>query len=193
MIISLRGTNGSGKSYLVKKLMQRYDATPHGEDRRGKPLGYTMMLGNGSTLCLVGRYDIACGGCDSIQPYDDIWPRVELMYTLGDHVLFEGALVSSGYGRIGIASEAFGDDFVFTFLDTPLQTCIDNIQKRRESRGKGDKPMTNKTKKNVAQKMRAVDLSIINIRQNHKRRILILDHRKAIPQLLGFLYTGGKC
>ena len=189
MIISLRGTNGSGKSYLVKRLLRHFDAKGIGEGKKGRCANYKMTLETGDTLCVVGNYDIACGGCDSIQPYDNIWPRVVEMIEEGDHALFEGALVSSGYGRIGIATEDYGDDVVFVFLDTPLEICVENIYQRRMSRGK-DEPLTDKTIDNVRKKKKAVDNSIVRIRDHHERRVVVLDHRKAFHQMLTLLHEG---
>lgn len=182
-VISLRGTNGSGKSYLVQRLMKKFPYRPEGQDERGRPLGYEMDLDDGSKLYLVGRYETACGGCDGIHPYDAIWPRVDRYAQMG-HVLFEGLSVSSGYGRIGRASEKYGDEFIFAFMDTPLQKCIDHVVARRLSKG-NDKPFD---PKNVVKKYHAVELSIKNIRDNHKRRIFIVNHKKAVQQVLGVYY-----
>lgn len=187
MIISLRGTFGSGKSYLVKQLMKRYPTEPYGEDHRGKPLGYRMALGNNQTLGLIGRYDVASGGCDKIQPYSEIWPRVVSFRKRFDHVLFEGALVSSTYGTIGAASEDYGDEMVFVFLDTPLDVCVENIRQRRLSRGK-DVPMAEKTIDNVRKKMKAVNNSMKKIKEHHGRRIVILNHKRAPVQVIRLLY-----
>ena len=183
MIISLRGTNGSGKSHLVFQLMKKFNTVSIGKDKTGKPTHYRLDLSRGERLYVVGPYTSACGGCDAIQPYDNIWPAVEAVIPKG-HVLFEGSLVSSGYGRIGEASEAYSDAVVFMFLDTPVEKCVQNVVNRRLARG-NEKPFN---PKNVYQKYRAVELSVHNIAKKHGRNIFILDHRKAVSQLLGLIY-----
>ena len=183
MIISLRGTNGSGKSHLVFQLMKRFKTTPIGKDKTGKPMHYRLDLSRGEQLYVVGPYTSACGGCDTIQPYDDIWPMVEEVIPKG-HVLFEGSIVSSGYGRIGEATEDYGDSVVFVFLDTPVEKCVQNVVNRRLARG-NEKPFD---PKNVYQKYRAVELSVNNIANKHGRQIFILNHKKAVSQLLGLIY-----
>lgn len=185
MIISLRGTNGSGKTHLVKTILQTYTCEPESIDTKRKgnrAANYLVTLPNGDALYVVGNYDKACGGCDGIQPYDDILPRVLRLAERG-HVLFEGALVSSGYGRIGVGLEPFGDDVVFAFMDTPLEKCIQRVKDRRAARG-DDRPFD---PKNVVQKYRAVELSIKNIRDNHKRRVVMIDHTRAADQVMELL------
>ena len=184
LLVSLRGTHGSGKSHLVRQLLERYDAQPTDVDKKGRPNNYVMTLSNGDKLFVVGSYVNACGGCDGIQPYSLIWPRVAKFAELG-HVLFEGALVSSSYGNIGRSMESYGDRAVFAFLDTPLQVCLDRIQQRRLAKG-NIKPLD---PKNTIGKMNSCNGTISKIRDVFHRRVVVLDYRKALPQLLGLFYS----
>ncbi len=177
MIINIRGTHGSGKSTVVHQLIERYSASAVGDNPK-KPIGYRMNTPFGG-LHVVGSYRTACGGCDGIQPYARIWPLVVEAATWG-HVVFEGALVSSSYGSIGRSSEVYGDDFVFAILDTPLEVCIERIRKRREAKG-NMKPLD---PKNTASKYKSVNDSLRMMREAN-RRIVFLNHKKALPQLLG--------
>lgn len=182
MIINIRGTHGSGKSTLVRSLINRYKGVPL-DPVKGKPAGYRLIvpwLTRG--LYVVGSYETACGGCDGIQPYALIWPRVEDYAALG-HVLFEGALVSSSYGNIGRASEKYGDAFVFAFMNTPLKTCLGWIAARRAARGV-EKPLN---PANTVHKYESIMSSIPKIRDEFGRRVVVIDHRKAVPQVLGLL------
>lgn len=185
-IINIRGTHGSGKSTIVKTLIDRYNALPVGDVFNKKSLGYVLTLSwLDHDVYVVGSYETACGGCDAIQPYADIWPRVEHYAAMG-HVLFEGALVSSSYGNIGRSSEAYGNDFVFAFLDTPLSVCLERIAARRRARG-DERPVD---PKNTAFKHAACLKSIPKIRDEFKRRVVVVDHRKAVAQILGLLLNG---
>lgn len=184
MIINIRGTHGSGKSTIIKNMLTRYNAEHIPVEFPDKPDGYRFPLDNGKQVYVVGSYKNACGGCDSIQPYGLIWPRV-LKYAECGHVLFEGALVSSSYGNIGRDSEVFGQDFVFAFLDTPLEVCLDRIRQRRAAKG-NNKPLD---PKNTQYKFDNIQRSIGKIRDEFKRRVVILDYRRAQAQILGLLYA----
>ena len=182
MIISLRGTHGSGKSTVVRTILDRYPSERLGPEK--KPLGYQLSIpGLDRHLMIVGGYRTACGGCDGIQPYALIWPRVQEYATIG-HVLFEGALVSSSYGNIGRASEVYGNDMVFAFMDTPLEVCIQWIKNRRLSRG----DTRDLDPRNCVSKFKTV-LRSIEVARELNRRVVIIDHKKAVPQILGLLQT----
>lgn len=185
MIINIRGTHGSGKSTIVKQLLERYKAEPLLAPNEKKPQGYIMHSPFGD-IRVVGSYETACGGCDAIQPYDLIWPRVVLYQQVGDHVVFEGALVSSSYGNIGRASLEYGDQFVFAFLNTPMSVCLERIKARRLAKG-NTKPLD---PKNTQYKYDNIEKSISKIRDEFKRRVVIVDYRKALQQILGLLRNG---
>lgn len=189
-IVSLRGTHGSGKSSVVKTILERY---PHhvimGLSKAGRPRpeGYSVTLPSGQ-LYIRGPYHTACGGCDAVQPYADIWPTIERRMDSGKyaHCLFEGALVSSGYGNLGRSTEKYGDDVVFAFLDTPLDTCLDRIWERRLKRwteqGKPGLPEA-VNPKNTADKHAMVEKSIAQIAALG-RRTVVIDHTKPVQQVM---------
>lgn len=135
-IVRLNGTHGSGKSTVATKIMRYLNTVVIMGEK--KPDGYLVTLPAGSRkkLYIVGPYETACGGCDAIQPFADIWPRVRWADSHGYHVLFEGALVSTTYGAIGKESERFTTDhFLWAFLDTPLEVCQSRVNARRAERG----------------------------------------------------------
>lgn len=181
MIINIRGTHGSGKSTVIRQVMERYRLQPMGYDGR-KCAGYS-----GNTLfgaiAVVGSYETECGGCDAIQPYAKIWPRVTSAHDIGFHVLFEGALVSNSYGNIGRDSEVYGDNFVFAFLDTPLEVCIERIRARRLARGNTKPFDPNKSVVRIYKSNQSVMAKCKVL----GRRVVILDHRRPLPKLLGLL------
>lgn len=183
MIINIRGTHGSGKSTTIKNMLTLYKAQPESVNHKGKALHYQMTI-SGKPAYAVGNYDKACGGCDSIQPYSLIWPEVVRLAALG-HVLFEGALVSSSYGNIGRASETYGDQFIFAFLNTPLSVCLARIQQRRLDRG-DHRPLN---PKNTEGKFNSIHKSIEKIRAL-QRRVVILDHQHPENQILELLNNG---
>ena len=140
MIINIRGTNGSGKTYLVRGLIKRYHGKPL-PDSKGKPAAYRLD-GN---IIVIGKYDVACGGADTLPKPDkrnsmDVVENAVRYYAdLGYHVIFEGLIVSSVWGRW----EKLAADYptIFIFLDgTP-----EYFMKRVKSRN-GGKPLKNEDK-----------------------------------------------
>lgn len=178
MIVNIRGTHGSGKSTVVRRMMAHHGAEPE-LGPKGRPLGYVLRpRWLVRPLYVTGSYETACGGCDGIQPYAEIWPRVVRYAALG-HVLFEGALVSSSYGNIGRASEAYGDEFVFAFLDTPLELCLERVAARRKARG-DLRPLN---PKNTEVKYWNVMASLAKIRDVFGRRVVMVNHHYAVPEV----------
>lgn len=135
-VYDIRGTHGSGKSYIPLNLLKMYEHKPI----VSKPItfvgpqqiiGYHIPFLN---LYILGRYETACGGCDGIKTQDEIKARVDVFRTVGN-VLLEGILVAHTFGPWLAFSE--GRNWVFLFNDTPLQMCIDRVNSRREGRGQG--------------------------------------------------------
>jgi hypothetical protein len=180
MIVNIRGTHGSGKSTIVKKILEKFEAVelPIGEGP--KLAGYLVKLAPKQRLYVVGPYRTACGGCDAIQPYDLIWPRV-LAYAKKGHVLFEGALVSSSVGNIGRAMAA-RKDCVVAFMDTPLQECLDRIARRRAARG-DDRPLN---PKNTTSKFEGIVRSRPQLEALGLRCVTV-PHKRAVSFVLGLL------
>ena len=101
------------------------------------PEAYVLKFkGVGKLVYVLGPYVTATGGVDNLQPYDLNLTLLE-KYGPKGHVLFEGVIVSSSYGRVGRLMEGYGQEAVMAFLDTPLEVCIENVKKRRAARADG--------------------------------------------------------
>ena len=182
-IVSIRGTHGSGKSTIVTKIMTKYGARgdwPPGRILK-KPEGYTVQLPTGK-LYIVGPYETPCGGCDAVQPYSLILPRIQAAVERGEHVLFEGAMVSSSYGSIGHAlNELLHADPIFAFLDTPLDLCLERIRLRRLAKGNTD-PVNPKT---TAVKFENVARTKLQMEKLGSRvQIIDIDHTHPVKNVL---------
>ena len=125
MIIQIRGTSGSGKSTVVKKIMQaRPYLEPHYIEKRKRPLFY---LGKG--LLILGHYEIACGGCDTIGSVPQIF---EVLKTLPPykHLIMEGLLLSEDV----IWTVKLQNEVRSLFLTTSPQESLRRVAIRQEGR-----------------------------------------------------------
>lgn len=156
MIIALRGCFGSGKTTIVRKILADHKGKPiYGALGPRKCEAYEVNLPKVKhPLYVIGPYSMPTGGCDQIQPYDLI---LELLrkYTQIGHALYEGAIVSSSFGRIGELSVQLCPEVVFAFLATPLEICIERVKARRQARGN----TTEFDPKNVVTKFKQVEIS----------------------------------
>ena len=132
MIISIRGTNGSGKSTIIRTLLKEHKHKPiYGVLGPRMPEAYEVKVPRSKApVYVLGPYVTSSGGCDSVQPYELIIELIE-KYGAKGHVVFEGVIVTSVYGRVGILLEKWGMSAVFMFLDTTLETCLERIEARR--------------------------------------------------------------
>lgn len=134
LAIKLHGTSGAGKSTVVRELM-RDDPNPtlYGDPKR--PDAYCIKWPNFKhPLYVLGPYTNTCGGLDAIGKFDR---HIELFneYAPLGHLIYEGMPQSGFYGRIGEASEVYGENHIFAFMDTPIDTCIDRVAQRRKEKG----------------------------------------------------------
>lgn len=149
MLISLRGTNGSGKSTVIRSLfkMSKTKVPKYSVLGPRLPEAYQLDLPKvKEPVFVLGPYMTGAGGCDCIQPYELIGQLIQ-KYARRGHVVFEGVLMSSTYGQIGELMEQWKKDSVFVFLDTTLEQCLSRVESRR-----GDKARDARLVKNVSGK-----------------------------------------
>lgn len=190
-VVSIRGTHGSGKSTVVQRIMKKFPTVPiigRRNSKTAKPEGYLVTVeGLGRKLQIIGPYHTQCGGCDAVQPYDDILYMLDEAYKAGHHVLFEGALVSSSYGRVGEMMETFKDP-IFAYLDTPLSVCLARIAERRLAKWKAaGKPGLPEPvdPANTTHKYESVLRSKDQLKaKGSKIRIVDIDHRVPTKQIM---------
>jgi hypothetical protein len=137
VIINIRGTYGSGKTVLARRIMSLYgDPTAHMVEGRKKPLYYTFEHPEGGNpLAVVGSYETVCGGCDTIPNPPMIFETVDFLQLQGFDVLYESLLLTADVGR---TKQYFvGNHWPLNILAlaTPTEVCIASVNKRREARG----------------------------------------------------------
>lgn len=156
MIINIRGTSGSGKTTLVRKILELYGSkTAYKQEGRKQPIGYVYRRnGEGRSLAVIGHYETACGGCDTISKMEQIFELVRQSHAAGHDVLFEGLLISADVNRTA-ALHTDGLPLLVVALDVPLQTCLDsiNIRRRVKNPDAPDVPSKNTESKHKGVKM----------------------------------------
>lgn len=137
MIINVRGTGGSGKSTIIRRVMQHYvKKEPVRIEDRKQPYGYTLEWDSTALrkpLYVVGHYETPCGGGDTITNVSAVFESVRERATEGYDVLFEGIISQDDTTRTIELHRSF--PLLVIFLNTPLAECLKGIQLRRDERG----------------------------------------------------------
>jgi len=131
MVIQIRGTSGSGKTTVMRKVMEEYKWAKHFIDGRKNPLFYTAKKGK---IAVLGHYEgLACGGCDTIgsaRQVFDVMKEVD-----AEVILAEGLLLSEDTKWALQMGDVLGESLQVVFLTTPLDQCLDRIKQRRSAAG----------------------------------------------------------
>lgn len=153
MIISLRGTNGSGKSTIVREIMGLYPTAVQMQyPGRRKPGGYLLRSLNGATpLHVPGHYEIANGGLDTLPSLDLAYQMIEQHHLLGMHVLYEGKNMSDGAKRVRALHRKYPDQVRVALIDESVRTCLTSVRER------GHRIMSETVKRLHAKSRRDVD------------------------------------
>ena len=135
VIVNPRGTSGSGKTELVRRVLSDYgwgkggQVEPVYREGRARPIAYQLRhpLG-GRPLAVLGHYEataVVDGGMDEAF-------RLVGEYASGGYdVLFEGLLLSGEHRRSAALAEAH--ELHVLCLSAPLDRCIRNVIARRRA------------------------------------------------------------
>jgi adenylate kinase family enzyme len=170
MLIKLHGTSGSGKSTIARALMDRAMLTVL--DRAYKVDRVDIVR----PIYIIGTYNSQCGGCDTLTATEQI-EQIHKYAPLG-HVFYEGLLGSEYYGKLGQASERYGKEHVFAFLDTPIEVCIERVKARRLAKG-NTKPLNEENTRNRIGKIEKLKSKLLM----QDRYVVIIDHKDAVNQV----------
>jgi hypothetical protein len=131
-IFDLRGTHGSGKSYIVHQLLKLFGNRMILDDK-------SQLIGHhcyGLDLAVIGPYTKVCGGCDAVKTQDAVEEILRSFIALQyPNILLEGSLVGHTYERYAnLATELKGQgvEYKFLFLNTPLEECVRRVLERRK-------------------------------------------------------------
>jgi hypothetical protein len=193
MIINIRGTSGSGKSTLIRSVLDQFAARlPVHVPGRKRPLYYKLWRDGDINqfgppdLVVLGHYDTACGGCDTIPTTDMTYDVIlEAHYMLGAaHVLYEGLLISSDAQRtIDLGRNVGLDKLLVVELSTPLEECLASVNQRRAAR---DAELPPVDPKNTTAKWKGIQSSGKKIREAGVQ-VESLDRDAALARVLEVL------
>jgi hypothetical protein len=166
MIINVRGTSGSGKTWVMKKVMETLGHwEPIGTEGRKKPLYYVNTKYRG--VIVLGHYESMCGGCDNVGSAKAVYDLIQDI--LSSHkkptILCEGLLLSEDTKWCSQL-----EDLRVIYLITPLSQCLKQIEARRASVG-NEKPLnpantTNRIKVIERSRLKLKESGIIAIRSS---------------------------
>jgi hypothetical protein len=148
VIINPRGTSGSGKTELVRRILAEYGwqwrsdgesrstFEPIFRARRSRPFGYRLSHPRGGRpLVVFGHYEATSGGCDTIRASDGGIPEIIARageYAAGGHdVIIEGLRLSSEVEHS--AELAQRHRLHVLRLSTPVDRCVSNLVSRRRA------------------------------------------------------------
>jgi len=187
-IIKLHGCSGSGKTTIARSIftyaLNVTEVTPEGSK---KPEAYLCELpGYNEPVCVLGSYKNNCGGMDSFSSVpSDIINAIDAYHEMG-HVFFEGLLLSTYYGAVGVHLESFGDDSIAAFLDTPILTCLERVTHRRSVNGSKNKfnPQNTVDKYSIIERLK-------HKCETNKRRVYTFKHDEDPIAQINTLYQTG--
>lgn len=179
MFINLRGPSGAGKSYIARAILDNTDqftpAVPVYVPGRKQPLYYTKTRrSDGRGLSILGHYNTACGGGDTIHVMDDLFNLARERRAAGDVVLFEGLISSVEASRIVALHNDYPGEVHCALVLPPLKVCLESVQARRDERaaktGKAAEPLNpantigkHKTTQQYATRLRLAGLNIVTL------------------------------
>lgn len=132
MIVQVRGTSGSGKSWVIRwvirRVMERYDQwVSEYIDGRRKPLYYRM-----ANCCVLGHYEAECGGCDTIGSARQVYELIQDVRHSFALIICEGLLLSEDTKW---TLQLPRNEVRVLYLVTPIEKCLARIKRRRKAKG----------------------------------------------------------
>ena len=186
VIINPRGTSGSGKTELVRRILaeygwrrDRHDAwdlnEPIFRTGRAHPFAYRLQHpGDGRPLVVVGHYQVTSGGCDTIRAQDGGLPEVMRFagdFASGGHdVIIEGLRLSSD---VEMSARLAAAHCLHIFqLSTPLARCVENLVVRRRA-GASSRPAIERI---TTEEQTPVEDACERLRHHAAVEVLDFDH-----------------
>lgn len=183
IILSLRGTSGSGKTTVARKFLTDYPCKPLTVQGMRKHWGYQVDLNSAGVqkpLFVIGSYENTCGGTDGINTQEEIADRALSAHPRG-HVLLEGLLLSK-VGPKAITTTLLKPTgaYVAAYIDTPLEECLRRVELRRSARG-DDRPFN---PENTISAFKSTLAACKNLHEMGGVKVITVDHTNAFQETL---------
>ncbi len=193
MILNVRGSSGSGKSYIAHELLRQYGdlarpfelqaQTKYNKNKAKAKIGGYVLPGD---LVIMGKYTSTCGGVEGGRMTGgEALEFIDDARNFWSHVYFEGLFISLVMGRwIEYAKTFPPGEYCTAFLDTPMDVCEARVMERN-----GGKPITreativknhNRIHNNIQPKFEAAGLDAPWI-----------PHEDPVEWVINRLWTGG--
>lgn len=151
LVIQVRGTSGSGKTWVMQQVMERLgNWAPRYVPRRKRPLWYRLIQ-DYPAVVVLGGYDTACGGCDSVGSAAAVYDLIQKVQVeeVPNVILAEGLLLSED-AKWTAQLLADGLDLRVAYLTTAVERCITQINTRRAAAGRTELANVSNTTRRVA-------------------------------------------
>lgn len=164
LILKVHGTSGAGKTTAVRDFMEFGEVTPLGPDRR-RPEAYRVDVPSlKHPVYILGPYENKCGGMDGVTSVAEQIRLIHHYAELG-HVIYEGLLMSTYFGKIGMEMQRYGKQHIWAFLDTPIEVCIERIKQRRLAAG-NTKPLNERNTRERLKPILSLKAKLIRMNSN---------------------------
>lgn len=132
-IIQIRGSNGAGKTTIVRQFVQRNNLEIKSVSVKGKET--FISTNKEGSIVVLGRYDKKTGGCDLYESTDHVlntimWAMVNLKPKI---IVFEGMIYSLSYRfatKVSDFVKKYNYKYVALSLYTEPNVVLDRIYKR---------------------------------------------------------------
>jgi hypothetical protein len=151
LVIQIRGTSGSGKSTVVRWVMDRFCWNDEccspivAISGRNRPTHYRMSYRYNPgelprDVVVLGTYHTQCGGCDRIRKPDGSSPSAQTFCNVIKDVVFDVAigesLLFSEDVKWTLDLVESGYEVRCLFLCTDPEECLLRVQKRQQEKGR---------------------------------------------------------
>jgi hypothetical protein len=187
LVINVRGNNGSGKTHLTRQFMAQAEDYDKSLSKTGRIYMFRIK-GCQRPWAVLGKYTVACGGTDTLKSTGEAIELAQEYSDRGFNVWLEGMLISTFYGKVGEFSESFGNRWIFAYLDTPLEVCLERILARRAAKGNTN-PFD--PEKQVAPRHPQIARTRRTIEEVHGRRTLTLPWKDPLTELMKIIRKEG--
>ena len=202
MILQIRGTSGTGKTTVMRAVMEAAECKPCSTQmgkRKERVVAYRGYLKD-MPLIVIGNYENeGTGGCDCINEIETVVQLVDDFASpsndplKGNHraiVMFEGLLLAHSWGRMGeFVHEKYGHRYQNAFLSTTCEQAIKNVLARRLKAG-----ANNDDPERVAKIIKNIEADYYRVELAHKRviarggQLVDVPYKNAPAWVVNYLY-----